>query len=147
MATYSFEQVFATLTGAAGVISLGAGSANAKEGITITKSQTRNTMTIGADGAVMHSLKADKSGTVTVRLLETSPVNSLLQTMLNAQALSPTAWGNNVLVVVNKSSGETTTCRNVAFQGDPEIVYSEEGQVREWTFDCGMIDTLRGDYE
>ncbi len=35
----------------------------------------KNTMTIGADGEVMHSLHADKSGTVTVNLLKTSPTN------------------------------------------------------------------------
>ena len=36
MATYSFQQVTATLTGASGVINLGYGSANTKEGITVT---------------------------------------------------------------------------------------------------------------
>ncbi len=32
-------------------------------------------MTVGADGEVMHSLHAGKSGTITVTLLKTSPVN------------------------------------------------------------------------
>jgi hypothetical protein len=34
--------------------------------------EAKNTMTVGADGEVMHSLHAGKSGTITVTLLKTS---------------------------------------------------------------------------
>ena len=99
MSTYSFMDVTATFAGTTGVVDLGFGSAVTKEGITVTTANSRNTMTVGADGEVMHSLKADKSGTVTVRLLYTSPVNATLQTMFNAQSLSSSAWGNNVITI------------------------------------------------
>ena len=36
----------------------------------------------------MHSLHADKSGTITVNLLKTSPTNAKLSVMYNAQSLS-----------------------------------------------------------
>lgn len=146
MAAYSFQQVTATLTGAAGVINLGAGAGNTKEGISVTQTQARNAMTVGADGSVMHSLRSDKSGTVTVRLLETSPVNAMLQTMYDAQALTPSAWGANVLVIVNRGNNETTTCRNVAFQNQPSVTYAEDGSFKEWVFDCGQIDRVTGTY-
>lgn len=146
MSAYSFSQVTATLTGAAGVINLGFGSANSKEGITVTQTQPRNAMTVGADGSVMHSLRCDKSGTVTIRLLETSPVNAALQTMYDAQSLVPSAWGSNVLVIVNKGNNETTTCRNVAFQNQPTVTYAEDGSFKEWVFDCGQIDRVTGTY-
>ncbi len=55
MATYSFLDVTASLTGPTGVIDLGQGSANSEEGITQTMGGNKNTMTIGADGEVMHS--------------------------------------------------------------------------------------------
>jgi hypothetical protein len=67
--------VTATLAGPTGDIDLGYGSANAEEGITVTMTEAKNTMTIGADGEVMHSLHAGKAGTITVTLLKTSPVN------------------------------------------------------------------------
>lgn len=70
--SYSFQDVTATLTGPSGDIDLGAGSANAEEGITIAYAGAKNTMTIGADGEGMHSLHADKSGVITVNLLKTS---------------------------------------------------------------------------
>jgi hypothetical protein len=61
--------------------------------------EAKNTMTIGADGEVMHSLHAGKSGTITVTLLKTSPVNKKLSLMYNAQSQSSATWGNNVIVM------------------------------------------------
>lgn len=146
MATYSFMDVTASLTGPTGVVDLGYGAAVAKEGITVALTNARNTMTVGADGEGMHSLKADKSGTVTVRVLQTSSVNAKLQALYNAQALSSSLWGNNVITIRNKANSETTVCRSCAFQKQGDITYSEEGQMREWIFDCVKIDTVTGEY-
>lgn len=146
MATFSFMDVTATLVGATGTVDLGFGASTAKEGITVSLANPRNTMTVGADGEVMHSLKADKSGTVTIRLLYSSPANALLQSMYDAQSLSSSAWGQNVIVIRNKGNSEVTTCRDVAFQKQPDRTYSDEGQILEWVFDCGKIDTLTGTY-
>ena len=146
MATYSFMDVTASLAGATGVVDLGFGSAVTKEGITVTTASSRNVMTPGADGEVMHSLKADKSGTVTVRLLYTSPVNATLQTMFNAQSLSSSAWGNNVITIRNKGNNDIIMCRSAAFQKLPDRTFAEEGQMVEWVFDCGKIDVITGSY-
>ena len=146
MATYSFLDVTATLAGSAGVVDLGYGSGSAKEGITISLANARNAMLIGADGEGMHTLKADKSGTITVRLLATSSRNALLQSMYDAQAASSSAWGNNMLTIRNAGNNETTVCRGVAFQKQPDRTYAEEGQTIEWVFDAIKIDTITGTY-
>lgn len=146
MATYSFLDVTASLSGPTGVIDLGFGSGNAKEGITVSLANARNAMTVSADGEVMHSLKADASGTVTVRLLYTSAANAALQAMYDAQALSSSLWGNNIITIRNKGNNEITTCRSVAFQKQPDRNYAEEGQIVEWVFDCGKINTISGSY-
>ena len=103
-------------------------------------------MTIGADGEGMHSLKADKSGTVIVRLLATSDRNALLQSMYDAQALAASSWGANVIVIRNKGNSETTVCRGCAFQRQPDRTYGVEGGTVEWVFDCIKIDTITGTY-
>ena len=147
MATYSFMDVTATPPGPTGFMDLGYGAANSKEGISFEYSQPRNNRTVGADGEVMHSLRADKSGSITVRLLYTSPVNAKLKIMFNAQSLSSSAWGNNVLTIMNKGNQDTVVARSVAFQGLPAQTFAEDGQpVLEWVFDCGKIDTLSGTY-
>ena len=91
--TYSFADVAATLVGPTGIVDLGYGAAVAEEGITIEPAGDKNTMLIGADGEGMHSLHADKSGTITVRLLKTSPTNLKLQAMYNAQTLNGALHG------------------------------------------------------
>jgi len=142
--TYSFLDVSASLTGITGIVDLGAGSANSEEGITIAMGGAKNTMTIGADGEVMHSLAADKSGTITVTLLKTSPVNKKLSLMYNAQSQSSATWGNNVIVMRNKTSGDVITARSVAFQKQPDNANGKVGNTMAWVFDCGKIDQVLG---
>ena len=146
MATYSFLDVTASLTGPTGVIDLGQGSANSEEGITQTMGGNKNTMTIGADGEVMHSLHADKSGTITVTLLKTSPVNKKLSLAYNAQSQSSATWGNNVIVILNTASGDISTARSCAFQKQPDFNNAKEGGTVAWVFDCGKIDQLLGEF-
>lgn len=144
--TYSFIDVSASMTGPTGSIDLGCGSANSEEGITVTMTEAKNTMTTGADGEVMHSLHAGKSGTITVTLLKTSPTNKKLSLMYNAQSQSSATWGNNVIVVRNKASGDLTTARSCAFQKQPDHANAKVGNTVSWVFDCGKIDQLLGEF-
>ena len=146
MSTYSFLDVSSTLVGPTGSIDVGYGSANAEEGITVTMTEAKNTMTIGADGEVMHSLHAGKAGTITITLLKTSPVNKKLSLAYNAQSLSSALWGNNVIVIRNRASGDTTTARSVAFQKQPDHANAKVGTTVSWVFDCGKIDQMLGEF-
>ncbi|MDU7837683.1 MAG: DUF3277 family protein [Pantoea sp.] len=146
MSTYSFIDVSASLIGPTGVIDLGYGSANSDEGITVTMTEAKNTMTTGADGEVMHSLHAGKSGTITVNLLKTSPQNKKLSLMYNAQSLSSSLWGNNVIVMRNKASGDIVTARAVAFQRQPDWNNPKVAGTVAWVFDCGKIDEMLGEF-
>jgi len=142
--THSFLDVQATLIGVGAVINLGAGSAVAEEGITISQSGDKNTMTIGSDGEGMHSLHADKSGTVTVRYLKTSPTNAKLMALYAVQSLSSAVWGQNLITITNPQVGDVTTCRGVAFKKKPDLAYAKDGGTVEWVFDVIKIDTLLG---
>ena len=146
MPTYSFMDVTATLTGPTGSVELGYGSANSEEGIVGAMGGPKNTMTIGADGEVMHSLHADKSGTITVNLLKTSPTNKKLSLMYNAQSQSSATWGNNVILIRNKVSGDVVTARSVAFQKQPDFANAKDGSTVPWVFDGGKIDELLGEF-
>lgn len=144
MATYSFVDVTASLTGPTGVIDLGYGSANGDEGITVTMAAGKNTMTVGVDGEVIHSLSAGKSGTITVTLQQTSSVNKKLSLAFNAQSQSSTTWGNNVIVIRNAASGDVVTARSVAFQKHPDYNNAGTAGTVAWVFDCGKIDQVLG---
>lgn len=146
MSTYSFMDVTASMTGPTGSIDLGYGSANSEEGIVVAMSEAKNTMTIGADGEGMHSLHAGKSGTVTVNLLKTSPVNKKLSLMYNAQSQSSALWGNNVFLLRNSASGDIVTARGGAFQKQPDWQNAKVGSMVAWVFDCIKIDELLGEF-
>lgn len=140
MAVYSFLDVQAAITGPGGAFSLGSGSGNAEEGITVESTDDINTMTIGADGTPMHSLHANKGARVTVRLLKTSPTNALLSLMLAFQRTSSANHGQNTITISNNVSGDTITCQFVAFAKVPNITYAKDGGMNEWLFDAGVMD-------
>ncbi len=146
MATYSFMDVSATITGVGGHVDLANGAATAEEGITTAMADAKNTMTVGADGEVMHSLSAGKNGTITVTLLKTSPANAKLMLMYNAQQFSSATWGNNLILIRNRVSGDTIAARSVAFQKIPDIANAKLGNTVSWVFDCGKIDTVLGTF-
>lgn len=144
--TYSFKDVSAQLTGPTGSANLGYGAAAAEEGISIDMLGDKNTMHIGADGTPMHSLHADKSGTVTIHTLKTSPLNAQLQDMYDAQQISSILWGQNVIVVRENQSGDITTAQFCAFKKKPNLKYAKTADVLDWVFDAGTIDTVLGNY-
>lgn len=144
MATYSFQDVTAALVGVGGSINLASGAAAAEEGITIEAVEDKNIMTIGADGNGMHSLVANESSTVTVRLLKTSPVNAQLQLMYNLQTLSSLTHGKNVITVRDVVRGDAIVLTSVAFKKRPTITYAKEGGMMEWTFDAIRTTAVLG---
>lgn len=146
MSAYSFLDVVAKITGPTGSADLAAGAQPADEGISFEMTGDKNTMTTGADGAVMHSLHAEKSGRCIVRLLKTSPINAILQAMYDVQTATAALHGQNTILCQQKVSGDVTTARQVAFKRKPPNAYQKEANVVEWEWDCGMIDTVLGTY-
>lgn len=146
MATYSFLNVQATIVGPGGAFNIGQGAGIAEEGIETEMAGDKDTMTIGADGTGMHSLHADKSGTVTVRLLKTSPTNAKLMAMYDLQTASSLLHGQNVITITDTGSGDSTGCRGVAFKKKPVLRYAKEGQLMEWAFNAIAIDSILGEY-
>lgn len=144
MRTYSFLNCNSVLVGPGGVINLAQGAGPTEEGITIDPASEINTTTIGADGEGMHSLHADKSGTLTIRLLKTSPVNGLLAAMFAFQTANAATHGLNTITTVDLVAGETVTCQQVAFVKAPSLGFGKEATPVEWVFSAIKIDRVLG---
>jgi hypothetical protein len=142
--TYSFLDVSCGFTGPGIATQLGAGSGSAEEGITIAPTEDLNKMTIGADGSGMHSLHADKSAKITVRLLKNSPQNAVLSKAVAFQRASSASHGQNTITVTNSTSGDSHTLTGVAFRKIPDITYAKDGDVLEWEFDAIRWEQLLG---
>lgn len=145
MATYSFLDVSASITGPGGSFDMGAGAGVADEGIDITRAE-KDTMTIGADGTPMHSMSANQSGSITARFLKTSSTNAKLQRLYDFQSAQSALWGNNTIVVRNSASGDVITAFSVAFKKSADLPYKEQGGMVEWEFNAGRIHGILGEY-
>lgn len=141
--SYSFLDCAAGLVGPGGAFQMGAGSGNDEGGITVSPTGEINTMQVGADGSGQHSLHADRSGTVTVRLLKTSPLNAALMAMYNFQTASSSAHGQNTIVITDTQRGDVITCTQVAFSKVPDLNYAKVAGMNEWVFQAvSIIRTL-----
>lgn len=144
MSTYSFLGTHCAIVGPGGAINIGAGAAVSDEGITLEPNADINTMVLGADGAVMHSLGADKSRTITVRLLKTSATNQKLAAMYAFQTASAVNHGQNTITLVNNDTQDAVTCQFVAFKRGVPLTYAKDAGINEWQFDAGIVDFTLG---
>lgn len=145
-ASYSFLDVIGTISGPGGnVIISGDVAGVADGGISCAHNSDVNSMQIGADGSGMHSLHADTSGTVVVRLLKSSPVNSILSNMFDYQRTTSALWGQNTIHVANPTRGDDTTAVQCAFKRKPEFANARDAQVIEWAFDAVKLHIGFGD--
>lgn len=142
--TYSFADVQAAIKGPNGSFSLGSGAGPSEEGISITMAEDKGTLTVGADGTGMHSLHAAKHGTVTVRVLKTSPVNSLLMDMYRLDTSSGANYGQATITVRDPIRGDSITCSFCGFRKAPDISFAKEGGVNEWSWNAAEIDQVLG---
>lgn len=140
MKTYSFLDTNMSIVGPGGSFNLGAGAGISEEGITFEPTEDVGAMTIGADGQGMHTLYADKSGKIIVRVLKTSPLNGFLQAMLAFQRQSAANYGQNTITMTNLSMGDTHTAQQVAFARQPVATYAKAANVNEWQFNAITID-------
>lgn len=144
-ATYSFGDVSATIDGPGGSFLIGGpDAASAEEGITITLAEETNTMTIGADGSVMHSLHQARAGSATFRLLKTSPVNQQFQQLYNYQRQSSALWGRNTIVIQDVARGDIYTCQGCAFVRFPQNAYAKVGNIIEYELNVALVDPNLG---
>lgn len=142
---YSFLNVNCSLVGLPAFnLNLASGAAAAEEGISIEPVEDKNVMTIGADGKGQHSLIANDARKVTVRLLKTSPVNQALQLMYDAQSVSSSLWGQNVMTITDSGRQDVIILQSVAFKKQAAITYAKEAGMMEWEFDAISGTTFLG---
>lgn len=134
MGTYSFLDTQGSFTGPGGSFSVGNGAGVAEEGISYARDDDQTDTATGADGTIMHSLSASQTGTITVRLLKTSPTNKKLQDCHNLQRTTAALWGINTLAFSNATTGDQVVLTQGAFIKTPDNGYAKDGNTLEWTF-------------
>lgn len=139
---YSFLDTSIVITGPGGSFELSE-MGIAGGGVSLEFNE-RTSMTEGADGSVMHTLKAAKTGRITVRFLKNGDGNFVLDRMFNFDNASAANLGQNVISVRNVSLGDSFVGAQSAFVGKPTTVYGAEGPELEWRFNVGKLDGTFG---
>jgi hypothetical protein len=116
MKAYSFRDVSCTFKAPEGTFGLGMGAGVDEEGISFEKVEDRNTMMLGIYGDVIHFLHTSDASIVRVRLLKT-----------------------------DGARGDKVVASEVAFAGEPNLVFAKLGGLNEWVFHAGHLEaTLDG---
>ena len=126
-----------------GGVDIGTGGFS-EEGIRITRAREKNIMTEGADGSIMHSLRASKAARIMLSFLKTAPANAYLAQIFNAQEGDSSQWGRNSILLTQTSTLDSVTLTSAAFVKFPDINYRVEGGVLDWEFDVGYADAILG---
>lgn len=143
MTTYSFLSINGTISGPGGAFPIGAGVGMAKEGVSVEMIEDKDAMSVGADGAIMHSLRGSDAGRITIRVLKTSPVNAQLNALYNFQKDNSLVWGQNLIGFNDTVRGDVITASEMAFTKQPVITYAEDAGMNEWSFQ-GNVEQLLG---
>lgn len=146
LGTYSFEDVFCTITGPGLTANLGNGSGAADEGVTIEMAEEKDRMTTGADGSAMHSLIAGNPARFIVRLQKTSPQNAVLSAAYKYQKSSSLFWGKNLMTITNPISGDTIIGSQIAFVRHARVDNAKEAGPMEWEFNVGQTGHTLGNF-
>jgi hypothetical protein len=140
MKAYSFRDVSCTFKAPEGTFGLGMGAGVDEEGISFEKVEDRNTMMLG-----IYFLHTSDASIVRVRLLKTSHTNGLLTRVFKEQFGHSPQWGQNLISLTDGARGDKVVASEVAFAGEPNLVFAKLGGLNEWVFHAGHLEaTLDG---
>jgi hypothetical protein len=113
--------------------------------VTIARDEQAFNKVTGADGSTSRAKTANRAGSITLTLQQTSPSNDYLTTLMIADEQG----GNGVVpMLVKDESGNTVASTAAAWvQQAPSQEFSKDVSEREWVMDCARIDMTVGSNE
>jgi hypothetical protein len=105
--------------------------------VTATRAADTFTLHVGADGEAVRTRSANRSGTVTVRLVQTSPANDFLAAAAAADELSGAGVGP---IFVKDLGGRTLAAAQNAWVKKPAVIdFGADVGTREWAFETDEL--------
>mgnify|MGYP000032262258 CR=1 FL=1 len=108
--------------------------------ITVERSSDAFTKVVGADGEVSRAKSADRSGSVTFTLMQTSNSNAVL----SAFAIADENTGAGVVPILIKEGNSIVFAAEGWVRKLPNAEWGKEVGNREWVFDCAVIQMEHG---
>lgn len=99
---------------------------------------------VGVDGFVAVSKTRDERGTVTIKLLQTSPTNDVLSAHRMAGLLAPNGAGVGALLVKDRQGRSLYTAEHAWIQKAPDAAFARAAGAREWVIRCAKLINFTG---
>ena len=110
--------------------------------ISVERDEQSFTKVVGADGKVSRAKSNNRSGTLTVTLLDTSPSNDVLSEYLRADEASNEGTFE---IEMKDLSGRSRIFSAVGWvQGMPTLEFAKENSEREWVIELGEMEFFIG---
>lgn len=110
--------------------------------ITATRNSDAFTLQVGAGGQTCRSRSQDKSGTITVSLMQSSPTNDVLSALADIDEKTGSGLG---AVLIKDVNGTTViSAENAWIKKKPEAPFAKEASIREWVIETGELDHFIG---
>jgi len=139
MKAYSFSNVFLLVNGIALTH-----FADGDDSITVARRNDSASDKVGADGRMAVALHADRSGEITVKLMQTSPGNSYLNKFHAFQEAGPSRF-IPVNIMFQDSSRQDMGVGSVGYiKKLPEITRGVGINIQEWVFVVERLDLVLG---
>jgi len=100
--------------------------------VTVARDEDAFSLVVGSSGEGVRSKSNNKSGTITVTLLQSSGSNAFLSGFAELDELS--GGGQGPLLVKDNSGDSLHVCESAWIQKVPDAEYSREAGSREWVF-------------
>lgn len=124
---YSFTNVSATVDGRQVQ-----GPWDGDDALVVTPGADRGTGLVGADGSGIFSISADKSATISVKLMHTSPTHRLLVEKMKRQQALGAAASSFPFQFIDTVSGEGGSADKCYIMTAPADSKGKNATVREW---------------
>jgi hypothetical protein len=109
--------------------------------ITLTNDGERSTKQLAADGSVLISKIRDRTGTMTLDFLQTSPLhNQLIDWFISLENNPAADWGRMTGVIKSIATNEETKLTGVCFVRIANKAYAAQGQNVQWSFLVADVD-------
>lgn len=128
---YSFKNVAFTIDG-----SLATNFDEGDDCIAIAPTSDLGTPKVGADGGSILSVTADQSATVTIRLLQNSPMNQFLQNKVRRMRSGALTGVTFAIGFTDLSNGETGGCTQATIMREPTTTRGVNVNNMEWGIFC-----------
>lgn len=97
---------------------------------------------VGSDGELATSINPDRTGSITIRLQQTSPSNLMLSGILADQRAGGRKFKRGNLTVTDPSGSVMAFLKGAYIKTKPNIILgnTQTGQTRDWVFFCEEVE-------